>query len=303
MITEEWRQKLENRQYRIVGNHSAVSTCNWMKESLRCNQHCYKQQFYGIKSHRCLQMTPALICNHRCLHCWRDNSHFSTEWEGPVDSPEKIVEESIEKHRDLLSGFGGNDQVPEERLEESMNPDQVAISLTGEPTMYPKISELIQEFHRRDFTTFLVTNGTLPERLENLEEPPTNLYISLETATEKEYKEFNNPVREGLWEKLLESLDIVRDIDTRTVCRITAVEGYNMEDEEKFSELLERAEFDFVEVKGYMHVGDSMERLERDAMPRHEKVREFAERIADTGNYSIKDENTTSRVVLLEREL
>ncbi|MFB6217075.1 MAG: 4-demethylwyosine synthase TYW1, partial [Candidatus Aenigmatarchaeota archaeon] len=119
MLSDERKEELENRQYRIVGNHSAVRTCNWLKESLRCNDVCYKQRFYGIKSHRCLQMTPALLCNQRCRHCWRDTSFFSSEWEGPVDDPEEIIEGSIEAQRELISGFGGNDDVPEEKLEEA----------------------------------------------------------------------------------------------------------------------------------------------------------------------------------------
>lgn len=301
MLTDKWREKLEKRQYRVVGNHSAVSTCNWMKKCLKCEGACYKQQFYGIESHRCLQMTPALNCNHRCLHCWRDTSHFSTDWEGKVDSPEKIVEGSIQKHRDLIAGFGGNEKVSQKMLEEAMNPNQVAISLTGEPMMYPKISGLIKEFDKRGFSTFLVTNGTFPERIESLEVLPTNLYISLETVDRESYKEFNKPVKKGLWEKLNRSLEIVKELDTRTVCRITAVKNYNMEEVEGFVELLEKGGFDFVEVKGYMHVGDSMERLKRSSMPEHGEVEEFAQKIAEKSDYKVKDQNYPSRVVLLQK--
>jgi wyosine [tRNA(Phe)-imidazoG37] synthetase (radical SAM superfamily) len=29
-------------------------------------------EFYGIRSHRCLQMTPVVDqCTHNCLFCWR----------------------------------------------------------------------------------------------------------------------------------------------------------------------------------------------------------------------------------------
>ncbi len=301
MIDDEWRKKLLKRQYRLVGNHSAVSTCNWMKKCLRCESCCYKQQFYGIKSHRCLQMTPALTCNHRCLHCWRDTSHFSTKWEGPVDEPERIVEESIEKHRELLSGFGGNEDVSEKRLEEAMNPNQVAISLTGEPMMYPKIDRLVEEFDKRNFSTFLVTNGTFPERIKGFEINPTNLYISLESTNKESYERFNNPVEEGMWDKLMESLDIIKDMDSRTVCRITAVKNHNTKDHEGFVELIEKGDFDFVEVKGFMHVGDAMERLERGCMPEHDEVKEFAQKISGNSNYDYRDENKSSRVVLLKK--
>ncbi len=219
-----------------------------------------------------------------------------------MDEPEEIVEGSIEKHRDLLSGFGGNDSVSGEMLEEAMNPNQVAISLTGEPMMYPKISGLVKEFDSRDFSTFLVTNGTFPSRIENLEVEPTNLYISLESTSKEKYHEFNKPVQENLWEKLMRSLDKINSLGSNTVCRITAINGHNMDDPEGFVDLLDRGGFDFVEVKGYMHVGDSMERLDRNCMPGHGKVESFAEEIAEISGYERKDDNEPSRVVLLEKD-
>ena len=42
---------------------------------------CYKHQFYGISSHRCVQMTPTLRCNQRCLFCWRSFEHEPQEEE------------------------------------------------------------------------------------------------------------------------------------------------------------------------------------------------------------------------------
>jgi tRNA wybutosine-synthesizing protein 1 len=60
MIPQNLRDLLEKQQYRIVGNHSAVKICHWTKESIRERGFCYKQQFYGINAHRCLQMTPAV---------------------------------------------------------------------------------------------------------------------------------------------------------------------------------------------------------------------------------------------------
>ncbi|MBN1159983.1 MAG: 4-demethylwyosine synthase TYW1, partial [Candidatus Diapherotrites archaeon] len=90
-LTKEQIEKLEKQQYRVVGNHSVVKICEWCKKSLRGEGVCYKQKFYGIKSHRCLQMSPALLCDQRCLFCWRDTSIFnSLGWIGAVDNPEEI---------------------------------------------------------------------------------------------------------------------------------------------------------------------------------------------------------------------
>jgi tRNA wybutosine-synthesizing protein 1 len=55
--------KFENRfkeaGYRIVGRHSAVKVCHWTKSALKGGKACYKS-WYGIESHRCIQMTPSL---------------------------------------------------------------------------------------------------------------------------------------------------------------------------------------------------------------------------------------------------
>ena len=302
MVSEETEKKLYNAQYRIVGNHSAVSVCHWCKQSLREEGHCYKQDFYGIESHRCLQMTPALTCNQRCMHCWRDDSVFSEEFEGEVDQPQKIIEGAIEAQRELLSGFGAH--APEDKLKEAMNPDQVAISLTGEPTMYPKLPELISEFHNRDFTTFLVTNGSNPKMIERLKERelPTNLYISIEATDKESYMELCRPVSEKSWERVQRSLKMLKELETTTVIRITSIKGINMHKAEEFAEVIDEAGSEFVEVKGYMFVGHSRDRLEEKNMPDHAEVEEFAQKITENSNYRIEDAKKASNVVLLSKD-
>ena len=67
LVSDEVRRVLEHQQYRLVGRHSAVKLCHWLKHSLRGKGVCYKQQFYGIRSHRCLQFTPVVNwCNQAC---------------------------------------------------------------------------------------------------------------------------------------------------------------------------------------------------------------------------------------------
>ncbi|RLE41207.1 4-demethylwyosine synthase TYW1, partial [Candidatus Woesearchaeota archaeon] len=55
MIPDELRKVLEKQQYAFIGRHSAIKICYWTKKSLLDEGVCYKQQFYGIKSHRCCQ--------------------------------------------------------------------------------------------------------------------------------------------------------------------------------------------------------------------------------------------------------
>ena len=67
------RQKglLKKQGYRLVGNHSAVKTCEWTRKMIRGQGGCYKYVFYGIRSHQCMQMTTSMFCASRCKFCWR----------------------------------------------------------------------------------------------------------------------------------------------------------------------------------------------------------------------------------------
>ncbi|WNY23676.1 hypothetical protein MmiHf6_09890 [Methanimicrococcus hongohii] len=294
--------ELMSRQgYAKAGAHSAVKTCAWLKNSMNGTGVCYKSSFYGVTSHRCLQMTPTLMCNQECVFCWRPTEVPATApdvW----DTPEKIVEESIRAQRKLITGFGGSPNAVPGHYDEAKNPSNVAISLSGEPTFYPYLPELVQSFESVGMTVFLVTNGTRPEMLRKTK--PTQLYMSLDATTPEMYDEVCRPKGPRLWEKITESLDVLKEKKAegvRTAIRITAVKGLNMTDEAGYADLIKRAEPDFVEVKSYMHVGFSRLRLERANMAEQDEVREFAQKIADLAGYQFAGESEPSRVVVLSK--
>jgi len=303
---EATKKRLEKQQYRLIGNHSAVKVCEWTKKSLTEGNACYKEQFYGISSHRCVEMTPAMgYCNHKCIFCWRMNEKnlgISMDGieEGELDEPEKIIEGCIEERNKLLVGFKGNEKVDQERLEEALNPNQFAISLDGEPTLYPKISELIEELDKRNMTKFLVTNGTRPDVLAKMT-LPTYLYLSLDGPDEKTHNRAVLPQFKGSWDRVMETVDLFPSLDTTKNIRLTLVKGINMIDPDGYGKIILRASPDYVEVKAYMLVGASRERLTLDNMPRHEEVKSFAEKVAEVSGYSVKDEKEDSRVVLLSK--
>ena len=152
------KQQLEEQGYRFVGNHSAIKVCEYCKKSLRDQDYCYKEAFYNIKSHRCVQMTPSLdFCNLRCRWCWRDIAHTNPKWDSKIDNPKDIVDGCIEAQKLYLQGFKGFDGTNKKKFKEAMEPNQFAISLAGEPTLYPKLPELIKEIKSRGYTAFLVT--------------------------------------------------------------------------------------------------------------------------------------------------
>lgn len=279
--------------YQIVGNHSAVKTCLWLKKSMRDEGVCYKQKFYGIQSHRCLQMTPALICNMNCIHCWRP-LRLLPKIKG-WDDPEFIVEESIKAQHRLLSGFHGTPNVNRKKLNEAYSPNQVAISLIGEPTLYPFLDELVEKYKSRGMTTFVVTNASNSDMIEKIN--PYQLYISLTAYSEDSHIALNRPAK-SFWAEINKSLKIMAEKNTRTVLRITLIKGINMKPE-KFAPLIEKASPTFVEAKAYMHLGYSRQRLNRSAMPEHREVKEFAEKISNITGYKIDNESEISRAVVL----
>ncbi len=59
---------------------------------------------------------------------------------------------------------------------------------------------------------------------------------------------------------------------------------------------------DFIEVKAYMHLGYSRNRLSRGSMPSHEEVMNFASHLAEKIGYKIADQSRVSRVVLLTED-
>ena len=302
-FTKEEQAKLEYSGYRFVGQygHAAAKICHWTRKSMVNEGVCYKEKFYGVKSHRCLQMSPAVpFCNQKCSFCWRDLSQTRIEWEGEYDDPKTIIEGAINAQNNLLCGFGGNKKVDRKKLEESKKPTNAAISLAGEPTLYPEIDELIAEFHRQDFTTFLVTNGMNWEKLGNLDNEPTQLYVSLDAPNEKVYKELCNPQINDAWNNLNKTLELMNSIDSRTAIRITSVKDKNMFNTDEYAELINKANPTYVEVKAYMFVGSSRKRLSLDNMPSHQDVRDFAQEIADKTGRELTQEAEVSRVVLLE---
>ncbi len=283
-------------------NHTAAQTCGWTANALRGEGKCYKNIFYGIESHRCIQMTPVVRCNERCVFCWRDHRGHAYELEDVEwDDPEAVVDASIELQQKLLSGFGGNEAVPRERFDEAMTPRHVAISLDGEPTLYPYLPELIEAFHDREITTFLVSNGTRPEVLADCD--PTQLYVSVDAPERHTFDQVVKATEDDAWDKLLETMAVLADKDeTRTVLRTTLVTGENMHHPDWYAGFYQQADPDFIELKAYMHVGHSRGRLDRSSMPDHEEVVEFAEAVgAYLPDFTECKAVPSSRVALLAK--
>lgn len=303
-LTPNYQAELEHQQYRIVGHHSAVKVCGWTKNMLRGEGGCYKFKFYGIRSHQCMQMTVNLSCANRCTFCWRGTkAPVQKEWNWEVDDPDYIIEESLQAHKTLLAGFGGNEKVSKAAFDQSKFVGHVALSLTGEPIAYPKINELCKKFHAKRISTFLVTNAQYPEAIKNLH-TITQLYLSLDSPNKETLKELDKPLFPDYWERYIQSIEEVSKKKYRKTARLTIVKGINDIQPEKYAELLRMGDFDFVEIKGYMHVGESQKRLSRDCMPTFEEVKAFGTKVLEfiSNDYELASEHMPSDVILLAKK-
>jgi len=198
-----------------------------------------------------------------------------------------------------LSGYRGNPAVDRNKLREAFLPSQVAISLTGEPTLYEPLGELIHAYHKRGFTTFLVTNGSVPLALAKLSEEPTQLYVSVSAPNSKLFRRVCRPQFSEAWEKLNQSLSLLSSFSCPTVIRTTLVRGLNVDKIKGYAKLIVKTNPTYVETKAYMHIGFSMLRLGFENMPSHAEVREFAVKLADETSYNFVGESADSRVALL----
>ena len=300
MVDQDLSSELVNQGYQLVGRHSAVKTCYWTREALTRGRHCYKASFYGIESHRCVQMSPAIdSCNLHCRFCWRNQGWENDETMSEFDDPELLLDRSIDAQRRILSGFKGDESVPRDRWDEAQTPRHIAISLTGEPTLYPKMNRFLEICHARNITTFLVTNGTNPDALRHLDPLPTQLYVSVTAPNREIFRRLTLPAHADAWERLLESLQIMRDLPTRRVIRHTLVRGWNLGWVDEYARLDMSARPNFIEPKGYVYMGKSRQRLGRDHVPTHEEISVFARGLSLRTGYRVLDESPESKVFLL----
>jgi tRNA wybutosine-synthesizing protein 1 len=187
-------------------------------------------------------------------------------------------------------------------FDEASNPNQVAISLAGEPITYPYLSDLIKECHRRRMTTFLVTNGTYPDQLASLDELPTQLYVTVAAPNKDIYNKVCRPKISNGWDMLMKTLDVLPSLDTRTVIRHTLVKDLNFGWVDEYGKLDKRADTDLIEPKGYVFVGASRQRLSLTSMPSFSEMKDFSSRLGDIVGMSVIREKEDSRVLLLGKE-
>lgn len=95
-----------------------------------------------------------------------------------------------------------------------------ALSLVGEPIMYPHIDRFIDLLHayawccgvrhRHGTSSFLVTNAQFPEEIRRVP-PVTQFYISLDGSSKEGLKKLDRPLFRDYWERFNACVDAVRE--------------------------------------------------------------------------------------------
>ncbi|XP_036135226.1 S-adenosyl-L-methionine-dependent tRNA 4-demethylwyosine synthase TYW1 isoform X1 [Molossus molossus] len=301
MITPALREALTKQGYQLIGSHSGVKLCRWTKSMLRGRGGCYKHTFYGIESHRCMETTPSLACANKCVFCWRHHTNpVGTEWRWEMDQPEVILKEAIENHQNMIKQFKGVPGVKEERFKEGMKVKHCALSLVGEPIMYPEINRFLKLLHECKISSFLVTNAQFPVEIRNLK-PVTQLYVSVDASTKDSLKKIDRPLFKDFWQRFLDSLKALAAKQQRTVYRLTLVKAWNVDELQAYAELVSLGSPDFIEVKGVTYCGESSaSSLTMANVPWHEEVVRFVHELVDLiPNYEIACEHEHSNCLLI----
>lgn len=303
---------LTKQGYTIVGTHSGVKICRWTKSALRGRGSCYKNSFYGIASHLCMETTPSLSCSNKCVFCWRHGTNpVSTTWRWQVDPPDVIFNGAKEGHYKKIKMMRGVPGVRAERFEEAMRIRHCALSLVGEPIFYPRINEFLALLHSERISSFLVCNAQHPAQLETLHRV-TQLYVSIDASNKDSLRKIDRPLHRDFWERFQACLDILRAkrFVQRTVFRLTLVKGFNVEDEvEGYADLVEKGLPCFIEIKGVTYCGTTSAAgagLTMQNVPFYEEVVEFVtalnealERRGLENGYGIAAEHAHSCCVLI----
>ncbi len=287
MVTPRQRASLTKEGYKIIGTHSAVKLCRWTKNQLRGRGGCYKHTCYGITSYQCMEATPSLACANKCTFCWRHHKNpVGTSWRWKEDDPAFIVKQALAGHDQMVKQMKGVPGVKPERLQEAQTVQHCALSLVGEPIMYPRINELVGELHSRKISSFLVTNAQFPEQVEKMD-PVTQLYVSIDASTRESLEAVDRPLFKDFWERFQLSLRHLKRKKQRTVYRLTLVKEHNMDEVREYAELVSLGHPDLIEIKSVTFCGTSdASDLTFSNVPFHEEVVAFS---TDLCNYINED--------------
>ncbi|MBY9019527.1 MAG: radical SAM protein [Candidatus Lokiarchaeota archaeon] len=286
------RRNLEN--YEIMADvlyymlkNSEDHSVNSLSKSLHISKNKIERAVNLLKNQEFIHPSDDLLKNYK----------LDNEISCCIDSREEVVRLiniSLTTPDEIMQAHG-----------EALEPNHAAISLDGEPFLYPKLGGLVKEFRDRNMTSFIVTNGTLPERIQGLSSFPTQLYITLPAPNKEIYKKLCRPMINNGWEKITQSLDLINSLSCRTVVRLTAVKNLNLTENylDNYTKIIDKANPDFFEIKGFTLQARALninKRLGSDKsvqyyFPTYEDLEELALKFEERSNFPLIYKNKASR--------
>ena len=286
------RRYLDNYEVMIdVLHYMLLKESNQSIHSLSKNLHLSKNK---------VERALTLLKNQKFLNSI-DNDLKSFKLDGDIsccidsrEEIEKLMSRELTTPNEIMQAHG-----------EAMNPNHAAISLDGEVMLFPLMSDFVKEFKKRNMTTFIVTNGTLPEKIKNLSVYPSQLYITLPAPNEGVYKKVCRPMIKNGWGNIMNSMNLIESLACRTVVRLTAVKGLNINDRyiDEYIKIVEKANPNFFEIKGFTLQAKALlikNRLKSDKtlqyfFPEYEYLEQIALKIEEKGNFPLIYKNKPSR--------
>merc|ERR1719362_2534917 len=164
-----------------------------------------------------------------------------------------ILNGALEGHYKMIKQMKGVPGVLPERYAEGFKVRHCALSLVGEPIMYPEINKYVDLLHSKEISSFMVTNAQFPDAMKMLK-PVTQLYVSIDASTKEELKKIDRPLHKDFWERFIES----------------------------FAKLVSLGKPDLIEVKGVTYCGTSKaSKLTMENVPWHEEVIYFVKKLVE----------------------
>lgn len=233
---------------------------------------------------------------------WRHHTNpVGKEWRWQVDNPEMILENGIANHRKMINEMRGVPGVLPERLTEANTVRHCALSLVGEPIMYPHINQFVKLLHEENISSFLVTNAQFPDRIRDMD-PVCQLYVSIDASTQESLKAVDRPLFPDFWERFIGSLEALKGKLQRTVYRMTLVKTFNMKEVVEYAKLVRIARPTFIEIKGMTFCGkNNASGITLRDVPLHQEVKAFGEQLCQylDGTYQLACEHAHSCCILI----
>ena len=238
-------------------------------------------------------------CENKCLHCWRPIELSLGDKMDKIDDPIEILDKIIEARKKLLTGFGGLDKVSKKKWKEAEEPTLYSFSLSGEPTLYPRLDEMMKEIRKRKAISFLVTNGQNPEMILKLKRRnalPTQLTLSTNAPNKELFDRWHSSCKKDAWGRFNKTLKIIKSLKgkCRRCIRMTLVRTgtrgmpalnnvTNMTDEliPQYAKMIVTSQPDFIHVKGFTSIGYARKRMGHDKMPWFYEIKDYSKKLLE----------------------